>query len=689
MSKKFGIYIVVIFTGLLIITVSGIISIIYFQSKSAAMEDAKNRFRSSSSTVTEKTWNYLNTAELLTEQATQVFNSPDIKLQLESDESRYLLKALSTYKQIDLFYYGNEKGDYLQAADFADLYAKVIHRKENRAYTIFHYYTPDGKRIIKTKTVEDSGYDPRKRPWYIGAKETKKTFWTEPYIFFETKQPGITVAIPIFRPDGKTEGVVAADITLKGLSDFLHNLGLQESTFAFISDKKGKLIAFSGDKPIVCMDANKIRSITIEELGIPVMTQAEKNLKKQSKNFISFSQNGRIFYANRFSLHEKIGKKWYFTIIAPEDNFTGALNGTLTRILIFSIAGLIVGTILTMLLAQRISKPIELLSEDIMRVRNLDLDSSIAINSHIHEIQTMDNAIQAMKTSLKAFRLYVPEVLVKKLISSGESIEIGGKEREISILFSDIKDFTQIAEKIPPQELIQQLSEYFDAMTVTIEDNAGTVDKFIGDAVMAFWGAPLKSKNHAWDACQSALECQRKLTKLNASWKSEGKSEFHTRIGIHTDSVTVGNMGAKRRLNYTAIGDGVNLASRLEGVNKIYKTKIIISHETYTVVKDLFICRILDEISVKGKNRSIKIYELLTEKQSSDAENYAKFADMFFEIYNIYLNREWQKALKLLKKYNREYPDDYLCQIYTERCREYIEKEPPSSWDGVIKFDAK
>ena len=689
MSKKFGIYIVVIFTGLLIVTVAGIISIVYFQSKSAAMEDAKKRFRSSSVTVTEKTWNYLNAAEHLTEQATQVFNSPDIKLQLESDESRYLLKALSIYKQIDLFYYGNEKGDFLQAGDFADLYAKVIHRKENRAYTIFHYYTPDGKRIIKEKTVEDSGYDPRKRPWYIGAKQTKKTFWTEPYIFFATKKPGITVAIPIFRSDGKSEGVVAADITLNGLSDFLHNLGLKKSTLAFISDKKGKLIAFSGKKKIVCKDGGRIRSITINEIGIPLMSRAEKNFKKQSENFISFSENGRSFYANRFSLYQKTGKQWYFTIIAPEDDFTGALNGTLTKILLLSIVGLIIGVLLTMLLAQRISKPIELLSEDILRVRNLDLESSTVINSHIHEIQTMDNAIQAMKTSLKAFRMYVPEVLVKKLISSGESIEIGGKEREISILFSDIKDFTQIAESIPPQELIQQLSEYFDAMTVTIEENAGTVDKFIGDAVMAFWGAPLNSKRHARDACQSALECQRKLTELNSRWKSEGKSEFHTRIGIHTDSVTVGNMGAKRRLNYTALGDGVNLASRLEGVNKIYKTKIIISHETYTVVKDIFICRILDEISVKGKNRSIRIYELLTEKQSADAEKYAEFANLFLEIYNLYLNREWQKTLNLLEKYNNRYPDDYLCQIYTERCREYLRKEPASSWNGTIKLDSK
>jgi adenylate cyclase len=454
MSKKFSIYIVSIFTMLLIVTVTGIVSIVYLQSKTAAMDDAKQQFKKEAEKVSEKTWNYLNGARLLTEQATEVFKKQHLKLTLESNESRYLLKALSIYPQIDLFYYGDESGNYLQAGDFADLYAKIIERKNKRAHTIFHYYDKDYK-IIKRERKSDTKYDPRIRPWYIGAKRSGKTFWTAPYIFFETNEPGITVATPVVGLDGVLSGVVAADITLTGLSYFLQHLKLSKSSLAFISDSEGKLIAFSGSKKIICSEKGIVRRLKTEELGIPVINAARKRYNKQGRDFITFSSNGKKYYSNCLSLSKSTGREWLCTIIAPEEDFSGAMHATLKKIIFFSIGGLIIGVLLTMLLAQRISKPIELLSEDILRVRNLELDSGTKIKTHIHEIQTMDNAIQAMKTSLKAFRLYVPEILVKQLISSGENIEIGGKEREISILFSDIKDFTNISEKIPPQELMQ------------------------------------------------------------------------------------------------------------------------------------------------------------------------------------------------------------------------------------------
>jgi adenylate cyclase len=148
-------------------------------------------------------------------------------------------------------------------------------------------------------------------------------------------------------------------------------------------------------------------------------------------------------------------------------------------------------------------------------------------------------------------------------------------------------------------------------------------------------------------------------------------------------------MGAASRLNYTALGDGVNLASRLEGVNKRYKTKIIISHDTYQQVKDFFICRILDEISVKGKNISIKIYELLSEKSSHDAEQYANIADSFFEIYKLYLRRDWENALKKLNEFTDLLPDDYVSKLYIKRCEEYIRNPPGKEWNGIINLDSK
>ena len=686
MKRKFSVDIVFIFTLLIVITVSSIFGLIYYKNKKYAIENAHEQFEKDALTLIKATDAYMKVAQLTTEVATQVFNQADLKLTFQSEQSSYLFKAIRTHKQIALFYYGDKQGNFLQAAHLKNqFHKKLIHRKNNKAETVFKYYDDSGK-LTGTKSDHDSKYDPRIRPWYIGAKATKKTFWTDPYIFFENGKPGITVSVPIFTKNKTLQGVVAADITLDGLSRFLKDVDLSQHGIAFITDAKGYLLAYSGSKNIIINDNGKVRSLKPNELNIPAVDAVlDAHAKKQN----SFYSEGKNYLATFLPFPNSFGKKWNFIIMAPEDDFTGAMKTTLHQILYISISGLAIGILITMLLARKISKPIEMLSKDVLEVRNFNLDSDSGVNSRIHEIQVMNNAIKAMKNSLKAFRLYLPSVLVKQLIESGESIEIGGKERDLTLFFSDIADFTTISEKCPPEDLMLQLSEYFDAMTNIIEKEKGTVDKFIGDAVMAFWGAPLPNENHPLGACHSALQCQRQIKKLNTKWEKEGKKQYHTRIGIHSGPVTVGNIGAKQRMNYTVLGDGVNLASRLEGVNKIYKTDIIISHSTYIQVKEFFECRILDQIAVKGKDESINIYELLTESDSLEAKKFADFANQFQNIYEFYLKREWQKAKTLFQEFAKEFADDHVCQLYIKRCDKYIKEEPSASWNGANKLNSK
>lgn len=689
MNRKFSVDIVFIFTLLIVLTVSCIIGVVYQKNKTTALESATGQFKKDAQTLINATDTHLKVAQLTAEIATEIFDDPDLKLELKSEQCSYLLKALLSHKQIALIYFGDEKGNFLQAGDFSNqTYTKVIHRKDNKAPTVFNYLD-ENCQVINTKHVEDAKYDPRVRPWYIGAKTTGKTFWTDPYIFFENGRPGITVAVPVFAEDKTLLGVVAADITLDGLSDFLKNVDVSAHGKAFITDANGYLLAYSEAQEIIVNENGKVRSLKPEELKDPSINAAIKVYNKQQAPLISYTSNGEQYLAAFLPFPESFGKKWKFTILAPEDDFTGAMKTTLHQILFLSFGGLAIGVLLTMFWARRISKPIELLSADVLEVRNFNLDSDSGVKSHIHEIQVMDNAIKAMKNSLKAFRLYLPSVLVKQLIESGEAITIGGKEKELTLFFSDIKDFTPISENIPPQELMFQLSEYFDAMTTVIEGEKGTVDKFIGDAVMAFWGAPIANDNQYYEACHAALHCQRKLKELNTKWEKEGKNIFYTRIGIHTGPATVGNMGAKQRMNYTALGDAVNLASRLEAVNKIYHTSILISHSTYSQVKNLFECRILDEIAVKGKNESVKIYELLVEHDSPEAEKFAKFAKEFQDIYEIYLKREWEKAKSLFQNRLKEFPDDYVCELYIKRCEQFMKEAPPETWKGITKLETK
>jgi len=207
------------------------------------------------------------------------------------------------------------------------------------------------------------------------------------------------------------------------------------------------------------------------------------------------------------------------------------------------------------------------------------------------------------------FSNYVSKSVVDELIKHPEKLELGGEDKEITVLFSDIRGFTTLSEKLQPQELVAHLNEYLSAMTDIIFKYEGTLDKYVGDEIMAFWNAPIEQPNHAEKACLTALEMMEKLHELNKNWPEDRR--LNIGIGINTGIMTVGNMGSKSRMDYTLMGDNVNLGARLEGTNKIYGTNIIISEYTYEKIKDKFYCRELDNIRVKGKHKPVKIFELV------------------------------------------------------------------------------
>jgi adenylate cyclase len=209
----------------------------------------------------------------------------------------------------------------------------------------------------------------------------------------------------------------------------------------------------------------------------------------------------------------------------------------------------------------------------------------------------------------RMFSNYVSKSIVDELIKDPKKLELGGEDKEITVLFSDIRGFTTLSEKLTPQELVAHLNEYLSAMTDIIFQYEGTLDKYVGDEIMAFWNAPVEQKDHAEMACRAALDMMNKLHELNSSWPE--RKRLNIGIGLNTGIMVVGNMGSKNRMDYTLMGDNVNLGARLEGTNKFYGTNIIISAFTYEIVKHRFVCRELDTIRVKGKQKPVKIYELL------------------------------------------------------------------------------
>ncbi|HBC89626.1 MAG TPA: hypothetical protein DCZ94_22030 [Lentisphaeria bacterium] len=688
-KRTFKVDIVFVFTSLIVATVLLLSCFSYFENRKSTLELIDGNFEEEAKAVISKTDNYLRSAQLAAEIATQLFDGGEPQLGLDTEEARYFLKIVLTYSQVGLFYYGDEQGNFLQAALLGDeIYTKHIRQIDGKAVTDFRYLDRN-LNMLREEKNPDTKYDPRARPWYKGAKAGGKTFWTEPYIFFENGEPGITVACPIYNKDKSLRGVVAADIILGGLSKFLQSVNVSKNGLVFIMDEKEQLIAYPDPRRIVRVENGEARSLKPSELKIPFITEAVRNYEDKGEKMFSYEASGNRYLACFAKFPPEFGKKWMFSIIAPEDDFLGPMKSTFRKTLLLSLFILIISVLAGILMARQISRPIERLAAEVLEVKNFNLDSHLEIKSHIHEIQTMDDAVKAMKNSLKAFKIYVPSTLVKQLIESGESVTVGGKERELTLFFTDIVDFTPISESISPKDLMLQLSEYFDVVTRIIEDEKGTVDKFIGDAVMSFWGAPLANEEHAIMACRAALRCQKEIEALNREWEKAGKKPFHTRIGLHTGYNVVGNMGSTQRMNYTALGEGVNLASRLEGVNRIYGTSVIISKSTHRYVQNHFICRILDQIAVKGYSQSVVIYELLAENNSPESGKLKGLSDSFQEAYNLYMKREWRAARDMFQSILRDFPEDKVSVFYTARCDKYIASEPDESWNGITRLDSK
>jgi class 3 adenylate cyclase len=257
-----------------------------------------------------------------------------------------------------------------------------------------------------------------------------------------------------------------------------------------------------------------------------------------------------------------------------------------------------------------IRKPLYKVRDEILKLKDLDVNEHIDFKSNITEVNDMIEATDKVKTGLRSFAKYVPDKVVKQLITQGKDAKIGGEKEYVTILFSDIEGFTSISENNDVHEVVTSLNEYFDIYVKCLEESGATVDKFIGDAVMAFWNAPNKVENHEFVSVKTAMEIVKEIDNLNQKWKSEGKKfTFKTRIGINSGEVIVGNIGSTNRINYTVTGDPVNLASRLEAANKQYNTKILVSESIYNKTNNLIDYYYIDTVKVKGKEVYVKVYQ--------------------------------------------------------------------------------
>ncbi len=290
-----------------------------------------------------------------------------------------------------------------------------------------------------------------------------------------------------------------------------------------------------------------------------------------------------------------------------------------------------------------------------------------------------------------AFSKYLSPVLVDELVADPSRLKLGGEKREISVLFTDLAGFTSLSETMDPEELLTLLNRYLDEMADIVLLEGGTLDKYIGDAIMALYGAPTALPDHALRACRTALRMQRRLKELDRQWADQGLPRLRMRVGINTGAPVVGNIGGEKHFDYTALGDAVNLAARLEPACKAYDVEIMISESTREQAGDGIVVRELDLLAVYGKEEPVRVYELvgLAGEEADGGAQGAELSGHFEQGLGAYRNRDFERAARYFEAAARIAPADGPTMLYLERCREFAVRPPPADWDGVERRRVK
>lgn len=714
MAKKFHIQVTILISCLLVLIVScgSIIFYNYTKTTNAFFKAVEDEIQKATTHITYVTLEYLKPA-MITSQFLGWFASKQETILEEPEElATQAMKILDLYPQISGFYNGDKLGNFLaiRRVEPGSFYPYTENRKlpSTAVYEIrtinrtsgiireFHEFKDSqGQTVaVSERPLATDYFDPRFRPWYRGVEETKAPYWSDPYIFLISKQVGITAAVPVKKDNADLKIVISADITMTEVSKILAEQKIGKTGLTFILNQQGQVIGYPDQSKVSKSVNNQVILATYKDTENPLVIQAFNQYKKAgSLSFVmNYDHNNYIVRFKPFG--EEFNKQWVIGFIVPEKELTSEIDQATQTMMFFSLVIVFISASLIFFMSKNISRPIEKAAEDMVAVGQFKINDLTLDESHFYEIQLMNQALQTMKRSLQDFSKFVPKAVVSKLIESGSGAQIGGKKSHITLMFTDIMGFTSISEKLSSEKLIKHLSDYLNELTVIIQDQQGTIDKYIGDAIMCFWGAPLPDEDHPINACRAALQCKIRLTELNKIWELDGKPPLYTRFGIHTGDAIVGNVGSKDRLNYSAFGDSVNLASRLEGINKYYGTSIAISHDTYKNVRHKFICRPLDIVTVLGKTEPMRIYELLFEISENsntklDQEEAQEIALLTERAFELYLARDWERALKAYNEILKSYPSDKIAPLFIKRCKEYKSSPPPKIWQGEYILGSK
>jgi adenylate cyclase len=482
----------------------------------------------------------------------------------------------------------------------------------------------------------------------------------------------LTVQKAVEDAPGHLAGVLRAGLLARTIDALpamgVHDVDPQGTERAFLCDEGGRLLARLDPGDAVALFGDDLRVVPA---WMPAEIATALLRPGRSGDFEAGGQRWLVTF--RVLPHTQ---RWQVGIVAPEAYYTRDLRALRDRFLVALLSLTAIALLAGALALRPVRRSLTRVVDTTARMRRFDLAPTPAA-APLREVAEVMEGVERAKTSMRALSRYVPMDLVRELYAANRDPELGGELVDLTMMFTDIEGFTALSERLSPDELARALGHYLEAMTAGVRSTDGTVDKFIGDAVMAFWNAPRRLADHPRRACLAAIACLRATRKLYASDAWKGLPPLFTRYGLHTARVMVGHFGAPERISYTALGDGVNLAARLEGLCKQYGVAALASEATAKAAGEGVAFRLVDKVAVKGKHEAVRVYELLEEPLAG--------ASTYEEALEAYFARDFARALEAF----RSLPEDPPSRVMAERCAAMEGDLPPPDWDGVYMARTK
>jgi adenylate cyclase len=541
------------------------------------------------------------------------------------------------------------------------------------------YEVIPGDIEFETRRFEPTGFRVVDQNWFKAGMEAQGPQWFKVLNHPIGQRPSIAFAGPIDVYQER-QGVLSIMIEYTRLARFLAQLEVGRTGIAFILDGSGELIAAPDNEADELHPARN--NMAMLPLARMALTQAGEDGRKEAWRR-RLTLEGAAY---EVALTPLPFPGWSLATVIPEAEFLAPVETTLRRLIIGLAVGAIFAALLSAMVARAlIAAPLARVVGEIRHVESFALDQVRRHPSRVSEISSLSGAIAEMAQGLSAFRKFIPADLVRSLLRQGVEAKPGGSIQELTVMFIDVAGFTGLSERMGDR-VVPLLSRYLDVASEVIVANGGTIDKFIGDAVMAFWGAPTAQEQHAVLCCRAALGCRQAIDAAGVN--DDNGHPLQIRIGVNSGRMLVGNIGSELRLNYTVIGDAVNVASRLEGANKQYGTQILIGAQTARLVRHAFITREVDSIAVYGRTEGLAVYELIGLADTASADSTGWIA-RYEEGLARYRARDFAAAILYFEQVLSERPGDRPTEIILERCKDLERSGLGETWSSVAVLERK